>query len=151
MVTLWVAVGVHCCISSPQQPAQRFNTTQDGIKMCSTSSGYSCRMSTSTSRGWHKLLLYTSIKGITVGHRMHEVIQQTRRVLWKQLNTPRWQFEWKAGRCTVAWKSGVETLRGHAHTRFNSYCYTLRHSVYISKHRSAYFYKRLHNLPLTSY
>lgn len=57
---------MHCSISSLQQPAQRVKTTHDGMKMCSTSSGYSCRISTKSSRGWHKLLLYTSIRGITL-------------------------------------------------------------------------------------
>lgn len=56
---------MHCSISSLQQPAQRVSTTQDGMKMCSTSSGYSCMISTRSSRGLHKLLLYTSIRGIT--------------------------------------------------------------------------------------
>uniref|UniRef100_A0A0E9WY38 Uncharacterized protein n=1 Tax=Anguilla anguilla TaxID=7936 RepID=A0A0E9WY38_ANGAN len=40
-------------------------TTQDGINMCSISSGYSWKISTRTSLVLHMLLLYTSMKGTT--------------------------------------------------------------------------------------
>lgn len=65
MVTLCVSVGTHSSASSLQQPAQRVRTTQDGMYVCSISSGYSWMMSTSTSRVLHVLFLYTSMKGIT--------------------------------------------------------------------------------------
>ena len=54
-VTLRLSVSTHSKASSLQQPPQRFSTTQDGMYKCSVSSGYSWKMSTRTSLGWHKL------------------------------------------------------------------------------------------------
>lgn len=65
IVTFRVSVGTHSSASSLQHPAQRMRTTQDGMYVCSISSGYSWMMSTSSSRVLHALFLYTSMKGIT--------------------------------------------------------------------------------------
>lgn len=75
MVTLRVSVGTHSSASSLQQPAQRMRTTQDGMYVCSISSGYSWMMSTSSSRVLHALFLYTSKKGITEEQAKRENVQ----------------------------------------------------------------------------
>ncbi len=65
MVVLEVSVGWHSRFSSPQQPAQRTNGTQAGLKMCSTSPGYSWTTSTSFSIVRQKLFPQTSWNSIT--------------------------------------------------------------------------------------
>lgn len=66
MVVLEVSVGWHSRFSSPQQPAQRTNGRQAGLKMCSTSPGYSWTTSTSFSMVRQKLFPQTSWNSITL-------------------------------------------------------------------------------------
>lgn len=60
MVMLVVLVGWHSIFSSPQQPAHLTRGTQEGLKMCSTSVGYSSTTSTNFSMVLQKLRLQTS-------------------------------------------------------------------------------------------
>lgn len=121
---------MHCSISSLQHPAHLFRTTQEGIKMCSTSSGYSCRISTSSSRGWHKLLLYTSIRGITV-RKKEKKKKEGQRVTKQQRNTLKQRFDLNIGR--RARDSERRRVNRHVHPHFRAYCSIQKLFVYVSK------------------